>query len=141
MYVLIFSKCIWYAESLAKLFRQDKLKTWLDRTCSSSKLKIVLLWLFIFQKFFSITWITFWQSRSEQFSTVRKWNWYGHWLLCIYSDVLRVAILYKFGGTYMDTDIITLSDHPSVRVIHKRCLIMFLTPFSVLPEREIREMF
>ena len=32
----------------------------------------------------------------------------------ICSDVLRVAILYKFGGTYMDTDIITLGDHPSV---------------------------
>jgi mannosyltransferase OCH1-like enzyme len=28
--------------------------------------------------------------------------------------VLRVAILYKFGGTYMDTDIITLGMHPSV---------------------------
>ena len=67
-------------------------------------------------------------GHTEQFSTVRKWNWYGHWLLCIYSDVLRVAILYKFGGTYMDTDIITLSDHPSVRVIHKRRHFMFLTP-------------
>ena len=59
---------------------------------------------------------------------MRKWNWYGHWLLCIYSDVLRVAILYKFGGTYMDTDIITLSDHPSVRGIHKPRHFMFLTP-------------
>lgn len=29
------------------------------------------------------------------------------------SDVLRVAVLYKFGGTYVDTDIITLSEHPS----------------------------
>ena len=28
--------------------------------------------------------------------------------------MLRKAILYKFGGTYMDTDIITLREHPSV---------------------------
>ena len=32
-----------------------------------------------------------------------------------FSDVLRVASLYKFGGTYIDTDVITLSKHPDVK--------------------------
>ena len=30
------------------------------------------------------------------------------------SDVLRVALMYKYGGTYLDTDIITLQQHPDV---------------------------
>ena len=29
-----------------------------------------------------------------------------------FSDVLRVAALFKFGGTYIDTDVVTLSRHP-----------------------------
>ena len=32
-----------------------------------------------------------------------------------FSDVLRVASLYKFGGTYIDTDVITLAKHPDVK--------------------------
>ena len=30
----------------------------------------------------------------------------------LFSDVLRVAALYKFGGTYVDTDVITIKKHP-----------------------------
>ena len=30
------------------------------------------------------------------------------------SDVLRVAILWKFGGTYLDTDMIVLRSFPSI---------------------------
>ena len=30
------------------------------------------------------------------------------------SDVLRVVLMYKYGGTYLDTDIITLQQHPDV---------------------------
>ena len=31
------------------------------------------------------------------------------------SDVLRLVLLYKFGGTYMDTDIITVKPLPDIR--------------------------
>ena len=33
--------------------------------------------------------------------------------LFIHSDVLRIALLHKYGGTYIDTDIITLKEHPT----------------------------
>ena len=35
------------------------------------------------------------------------------YLFFIHSDVLRIALLHKYGGTYIDTDIITLKEHPT----------------------------
>lgn len=46
-----------------------------------------------------------------------------------FSDVLRVAILFKYGGTYVDTDIITLKEHP----ISENCpnFVLFEEPGSI----------
>jgi hypothetical protein len=43
------------------------------------------------------------------------------------SDVLRVATLFKFGGTYIDTDVITLAEHP-----HDKNYLNFEEPGSNL---------
>ena len=51
----------------------------------------------------------FWTSRFSS-----TWNTFTMLLFRNCSDVLRVVLMYKYGGTYLDTDIITLQQHPDV---------------------------